>query len=89
MKNYEKPKLMVLSLSANDALCIGCGIKTRFDSSSSILDSLYGDGNGFFTPDESAGMFAESEEACKDLIHVDINGYCKFTGADSQKLFTS
>lgn len=89
MKTYEKPKLMVLSISANDALCIGCGIKTRFDSSSSILDGLYGNGDGFFTPAEStnANVFAESEEQCG--VQCKIEGYCKFTGADSQRLFTS
>lgn len=31
MKVYEKPKLMVLSISANDALCSGCDDTVRYN----------------------------------------------------------
>ena len=37
MKTYEKPKLMVLSISANDALCGNCTAKTRGHNDITVL----------------------------------------------------
>lgn len=90
MKTYEKPKLMVLSISANDALCSTCTLKTRIegDVSGTLLDLVGGDknGNGIFDRGDTENYFA-STEACQDQLNV--TGYCKFTTADGQMLFTS
>ena len=82
MKTYEKPKLMVLSISANDALCSGCATKTR--------------GNEFYTglfDNNGDGIFDENDfqylapsfttDACKEAK----DDYCKFAGTNT--IFTS
>lgn len=88
MKIYEKPRLMVLSVSANDALCTGCAVKTRGDALFNMLDQTpgYGDGNGIFNSADP--LFSEADTNC--TAHSDsYTQYCKFTGAESQRLFTS
>lgn len=93
MKIYEKPKLMVLSISANDALCGTCALQTRFDTSTGgvLLDFVNGDknGNGIFDPDDAPGYFGTSESGCDS--HISIGNYCKFTGGQNgeTQLFTS
>lgn len=95
MKEYKKPAMMALSISANDALCYGCSAKTRFDTDLSTLLEIeilgkYDD--GFFTWDEAAsvGAFASATDSCSK-IEVDFSQYCKFTAADEglTQLFTS
>lgn len=88
MKTYEKPKMMVLSFTANDALC-SCAAKTRFDKSLSLLlESEFGsvDGvSGFFsrTDGDNAQLF-DSTNACNNVYEP----YCKNTPA-GYNLFTS
>lgn len=87
MKVYEKPKLMVLSISANDALCGGCQKATRGDDFWNEYDPDSSD--GVFTQDEakSIGAFGQSETGCM----LEFVGYCKFLGASNgdTQVFTS
>lgn len=90
MKVYSKPKMLTLSLSANDALCAGCTAQTRFDATlNSLLITAFGDGDkdGVFEPGDS-NAFAQVE-ACE--AKYSWEGYCKFTAADNgmNQLFTS
>lgn len=84
MKTYEKPKLMVLSISANDALCSDCETKTRGND---YLANVLGDtnGNNFFDREDAdkLGLFADAADTCS----VPYVGYCKF--AHDNRLFTS
>lgn len=87
MKIYEKPRLMVLSVSANDALCAGCSKAMRGDPLADILDKPpYGDNNGVFNKDDP--IFANGE-GC--TYTGEYTQYCKFTGAENglTQLFTS
>lgn len=79
MKVYEKPKLMVLSISANDALCSGCDDTVRYDVKlREYLGNYYGNAEGPLTDDELANLF----EADSCLEAVSYDGYCKFTGTN-------
>lgn len=90
MKIYEKPILMVLSVSANDALC-SCGLKTRGNNEINTVMAILGvvdaDGDGALEENEfPQGSFGDSESQCTAF---QVTGYCKFSGAESYKLFTS
>lgn len=87
MKTYEKPKLMVLSISANDALCTGCGHTTKDDD---LLDFWDANKNGYLDEDDFGkidGMFTVDAESCGTPYY----GYCKYASADEglPQLFTS
>ena len=89
MKTYEKPKLMVLSFTVNDALCGNCAVKTRFDSALSdtlleLVGSDLNNNNIFDQGDIRTGQFG-SEDSCEVNVY---DGYCVFTATDN-KLFTS
>lgn len=88
MKLYEKPRLMVLSISANDMLCSGCYDCTRNNDFWSIFDS---DGNGVVTRDEATtiGLFGSYEDENGSSCSVQVTGYCKFNGTDPALVFTS
>lgn len=96
MKQYQKPQLVALSLSANDMLCAGCTAQTRFDIGlSSIFESAFPGSvtaDGFFTKEEAdaIGLFASSADSCS-MEAGDMFQYCKFSAADSglQQIFTS
>lgn len=89
MKTYEKPKMMVLSFTANDALC-SCAAKTRFDKNlSNVLEIAYSSYgvtvDGFFTPAEGASaQLFDSANSCNNVYEP----YCKNTPA-GYNLFTS
>lgn len=90
MKQYQKPALYALSLSANDALCAwgSCQAKTRYDAAlNQWLLIQFGDKNGNGIFDSGDGNFFAATEACDDVFE----GYCKFTAADDNmtQLFTS
>lgn len=80
MKTYEKPKLMVLSFSANDVLC-ACVTPTRGDDNFLKFDT---NNNGLFEriDADNLGIFGD-DESCE----VKYTGYCKFTSTNM--LFTS
>ena len=83
MKIYEKPKLMVLSISANDMLCSGCEHPTKGDDILAMFDA---DENGYLDDGDFGkvgGMFTEDSESCTNKY----TGYCKHTG--SAIIFTS
>ena len=85
MKIYEKPKLMVLSVSANDVLCSGCTIGTRGDENWLVFDQ---DGDNLFTKAEAdqLKMFGTEDGAqCTTVVY----GYCKFNSVSAELLFTS
>ncbi len=85
MKVYEKPKLMVLSVSANDALCSGCDDTVRNNSElRDFYGQYYGDEILPLTDDELSNLFAEDESCSEKVSNTD---YCKFTGAN--KMFSS
>lgn len=90
MKTYEKPRLMVLSFTASDALCSGCAAPTRVTGLAGIIENTYSyiegvrpDGN--LTQDEidAIHLFALSE-GCEN----EYQGYCKNTPAGNN-IFTS
>lgn len=88
MKLYEKPRLMVLSFTVNDALCSNCSIQTRFNGGiSSFFLNIYGDKNndGIFGPGDVGELFG-TEESCTETVSG-YEAYCKFSG--SNQLFTS
>lgn len=91
MKTYEKPKLMVLSISANDALCGNCTAKTRGHNDITVLLNGLGiydtDGNGAINRNETGSYFANNETDCHDSVGFDL--YCKFTTESGAMLFTS
>ena len=85
MKFYEKPKLMVLSVSANDALCSGCDDTVRNNNELRDFYGLYyGDATLPLTDEELNNLFAANEHCQEKVSNTD---YCKFTGAD--KMFSS
>ena len=82
MKIYEKPILMVLSVSANDALCNACG--TSINSISDLkgpLSFLDANNNGIIDESEAVGYFGNAPDTCTSTM--DVTGYCKFTGAEN------
>ena len=89
MKAYVKPAMMALSISANDALCSTCAVKTRFEPAISEdfeMNYLNGVNDGIFTEEEakSVGLF-DAGPACTKII----DQYCKFVSVDELKMFTS
>ena len=85
MRVYEKPALTLLTVSANDALCSGCMVKTR-DSDDAFIKKLngkYGGADGILDPSD---MPFTIEDSCTTAIE-EIDVYCKFIGAS--QLFTS
>lgn len=92
MKTYTKPRMLTLSLSANDMLCLGCSAQTRFDQNlSNLLFVLAGisdqNANGIFDKEDAAKVsLFSTTDGCENKL--DYQGYCKFT-ADSTVLFTS
>ena len=96
MKAYQKPAMLVLSLSANDMLCSGtCTVKTKTDAEFKdfINSPLSGwqdnNKNGYFDSGDSANYFS-SGDGCGSS-DVEYIKYCKFSGADEglTQLFTS
>ena len=81
MKTYEKPRLMVLSVSANDALC-ACGTKTRFEH---VFDQFDTNNDGHFGPEDNLNPLLTADASCEKTDGFE--SYCKFTGANT--LFTS
>ena len=82
MKIYEKPILMVLSVSANDALCNACG--TSINSKPDLkgpLSFLDTNKDGKIVESEAAGYFGNAPDSCTSTM--DVTGYCKFTGAEN------
>lgn len=83
MKTYEKPKLIALSLAANDMLCSGCGedpLRDKTDIVQMIIDLNSGvdkDGNGVIDSSEGNALFTDSNDGCTSS--VEIEGYCKYT----------
>ena len=66
LKVYEKPKLIVLSISSNDSLCAGCGFDV--DDMPGLSDLINMAGESAFGPGEGC--------------QVEISSYCKFTSSD-------
>ena len=91
MKTYERPKLMVLSISASEALCSTCTAKTRNNNDITALLNGLGiydtDNNGAINRYETGNYFADNEKDCTDLVGIDL--YCKFTTESGAMLFTS
>lgn len=85
MKTYEKPRLMVLSVSANDALCSGCDDAVRNNAElREYFGIYYGGEDGVLDDIELESLFAGTD-GCS--TQVSYNGYCKFTGAN--RMFSS
>ena len=84
MKAYQKPAMLVLSISANDMLCSGCDEKKLRDDPSlkgaiiGEFPNLDTDSDGSLSYDEGGKLFASSPDDCGQPI--DYSGYCKFTG---------
>ena len=87
MKAYQKPTMLVLSISANDMLCSGCdGNKLRDDESlKGVIIAAYptldADGSGALERSEGINLFASSPDNCGQSI--EYSGYCKFTGGQT------
>ena len=93
MKTYEKPRLMVLSFTASDALCSGCAAPTRGTGLAGVIenafvdiypDQITPDGNLTQAEIEAIGLFAAATESCTN----DALGYCTNTPAGNN-IFTS
>ena len=82
MKTYEKPKLMVLSISANDLLCRGCVTTTRGNSYFTGIFDKHGD-NIFDENDFPSLAPSFTTDGCENAYEA----YCKFNG--SNPIFTS
>lgn len=90
MKTYEKPRLMVLSFTANDAICTGCAAPTRGTGLAKLIEDTFAfvagvNPNNDLTQDEISAikLFALSE-GCEN----EYQGYCKNTPA-GMNVFTS
>lgn len=81
MKIYEKPKLMVLSVSANDALC-ACTASTKDDSFFNQFDSN-NDGRITWEEVNNSEYFGSGEDCGIQYVK-----YCKHT-PDGLTLFSS
>lgn len=79
MKKYVKPALMALELEADAALCSGCSKNANNDVFLGFLFNEYSDLSELFA----------NEEGCKQDPDIDYEEYCKFTGADENKVFAS
>lgn len=91
MKEYKKPVMMALSISANDQLCGGCAVTTRNNMDWLLMLNGIGgvrventDNDNAISPNET-NLFADGEKDCV----IPYENYCKFTGADNLKVFTS
>lgn len=86
MKIYEKPRLSVLSVSANDALCGSCTKGTRYDPIFQQIAPNYGNRDNVL--DENDGLFGGGGDC---TIESEYNDYCKFTSVEAgmTKIFTS
>ena len=76
MKTYEKPRLMVLSISANDVLCGGCGYATKGDGLLGMFDT---NGNGYL----DSGDFNQAKNDYLFTVETDTcatpyESYCKY-----------
>ena len=94
MKTYVKPAMMALSISANDMLCGNCTKPTRNDMGWILaLDGLdFGEGKILVKDSNNDGAISESETnlfAADEDCRVTYENYCKFSGADDVKVFTS
>ena len=91
MKNYEKPRLMFLSLSGNDQLCGSCAdMMVKYPDKQGILlgqdptgelaqniDMMIGNRDRVLSREEGLMAFGADESCARQ-----INGYCKFTAMD-------
>lgn len=69
MKAYEKPRLVALSLSGNDMLCLNCEVNPKDNAAlNDMINTFFG---GILE-----GVFGTTESACSNQV----SGYCKFTG---------
>ena len=91
MKAYQKPAMLVLSISANDMLCGNCTKPTRNNMGWILELNLLPNINvsdknndGAISEDET-NLFASGEKGCD----ISYESYCKYTGADDMKVFTS
>ena len=86
MKSYDKPRLMVLSVSANDALCGSCTKGTRYAPIFQQIAPNYGNKDNVLEYGE--GLFGDNSD-CE--IASEYDGYCKFTSVEDgmTKIFTS
>ena len=80
MKQYTKPTMMVLSLSANDMLCSGCVVKLMNDDFGQILLGSFdvNDDGRLTWGDFSPNLFGAGEVQCSDTDPL-LEAYCKFT----------
>lgn len=92
MKQYQKPQLVALSLSANDMLCAGCTAATRnpTDPFLQILNANYGGADGMLDPTDFGASAFSSGEPCTEVVSG-FESYCKFSAAEQgmPQLFTS
>lgn len=84
MKQYTKPAMMVLSLSANDMLCSGCVVKLMNDDFGQILlGSFDSNKDGRLTwEDFSPNLFGAGEQCTDTPTDPLLEAYCKFTSND-------
>lgn len=92
MKVYQKPAMLALSLSANDALC-ACANKpgeTMFEDivADWNLTDITGDGSVTKADFGNGKYFASAKDSCGEDHLITFTEYCKFSGA-SNVLFLS
>lgn len=83
MKEYKKPAMLALSISANDMLCScssnGATKTVLTDPMLAALGSDY-DGNGKIDKADYDMMFASAQDSCSPPFLEGYEDYCKFTG---------
>ena len=89
MKEYKKPAMVALSLSANDALC-GCANSIKGTAladtlvDQGIIRDVTGDGSITQADFENGFLFASVEDKCGEShIPPGFDIYCKFMGTNT------
>lgn len=82
-KNYTKPAMAVLSVSANDMLCSGCGTPIEDTVGKTLVQWGFDrDGNGKVEWDDFGTEAFGSTEQCEEPP-FGLENYCKHTLNDT------
>ena len=89
MKKYEKPQLVALSLSGNDALCLTCKydvVQDSFSALDSAIKRLLRFSDVTASNYEAANPFITAPTCTKE---IDLTQYCKFGPISENLIFNS
>ena len=91
MKNYQKPTMLVLSLSANDHLCGNCDYNTREHKDELLIYKDIPEVNWIDANNDGVLQDGESKiYGSYDQCSYKLGAYCKFMGTEGYiSVFTS